>query len=160
MELSERIRPLISALPSDASAITFTRADPAALVEGTSSQQPSSSARDLTVEEVAKEARKAPSTVRGWLIAGDLNGYKLNGRERRVLEGGPTSVPGQPEGRDTRGPPRARGRGRSGHRSMEVRRHLVRWGGSSPLTVLTADVPKALKAALSNPRPKEEQQAA
>jgi len=84
MELSERIRLLIAALPSDASAVTFTRADLAALVEGTSSDPPPSPVRDLNVEEVAKETRRAPSTVRGWLIAGDLNGYKLNGRDWRV----------------------------------------------------------------------------
>ena len=42
------------------------------------------SVRDLTVEEVAEEMRKAPSTVRGWLISRDLRGYKLNNREWRV----------------------------------------------------------------------------
>ena len=84
MELSDRIRRLMAALPSDASAVTLTRADLAALVEGTGSEQPSPRVRDLTVEEVAEETQRAPSTVRGWLIAGDLNGYKLNGRDWRV----------------------------------------------------------------------------
>ena len=41
-------------------------------------------ARDLTVEEVAEEMLKAPSTVRGWLISGALRGYKFNNREWRV----------------------------------------------------------------------------
>jgi len=84
MELSERIRLIIAALPSDASAVTLTRADLAALVEGTDPEQPPSPARDLTVEEVAEETRRAPSTVRGWLITGDLRGYKLNGRDWRI----------------------------------------------------------------------------
>ena len=43
-----------------------------------------SGGRDLTVEEVAEETGRAPSTVRGWLIEGDLRGYKLNGRSWRV----------------------------------------------------------------------------
>lgn len=84
MNLSDRIRALIAALPSDDSAVTLTRADLAALVEGTISDQPSPPLRDLTVEEVAEETQRACSTVRGWLIAGDLNGYKLNGRDWRV----------------------------------------------------------------------------
>ena len=84
MELSERIRRLMAALPSDASAVTLTRADLAALMEGTSPDPFSPAVRDLTVEEVAEETHRAPSTVRGWLIAGDLKGYKLNGRDWRV----------------------------------------------------------------------------
>lgn len=39
---------------------------------------------DLTVEQVAAELSRAPSTVRGWLGAGELAGYKLRGREWRV----------------------------------------------------------------------------
>ena len=84
MEISERIRRLMAALPSDASAVTLTRADLAALVEGTSPEHSSPPVRDLTVEDVAEETQRAPSTVRGWLIAGDLGGYKLNGRDWRV----------------------------------------------------------------------------
>lgn len=40
--------------------------------------------RDLTVEDVATHFRRAPSTVRGWLLRGELRGYKLNGRDWRV----------------------------------------------------------------------------
>lgn len=40
--------------------------------------------RDLSVEEVAAAMGRSPSTVRGWLIAGALRGYKLNGRDWRV----------------------------------------------------------------------------
>ena len=39
---------------------------------------------DLTVEETAQELSRAPSTVRAWLIAGELRGYKVHGREWRV----------------------------------------------------------------------------
>ena len=84
MNLSERIRQLVSALPSDDSAVTFTRADLAALVDGAEVNPPPQHVPDLTVEEVASEVGRAPSTVRGWLIAGELRGYKLNRRDWRV----------------------------------------------------------------------------
>jgi len=83
MTLVERLRAIVDALPSPASSVTFTRADLVALVEG-SEESPSPPARDLTVEDVAEEVGRAPSTVRGWLIAGDLRGYKLNGRDWRI----------------------------------------------------------------------------
>jgi excisionase family DNA binding protein len=40
--------------------------------------------RDLTVVEVSERFRRAPSTIRGWLSRGELQGYKLNGRDWRV----------------------------------------------------------------------------
>lgn len=49
--------------------------------EERSEDQPS---RDLTVEEAAEYFRRAPSTVRGWLLRGELRGYKLNRRDWRV----------------------------------------------------------------------------
>lgn len=42
---------------------------------------------DLTVEQVADAIGRAPSTVRGWLQTGALDGYKLNGRDWRVGRG-------------------------------------------------------------------------
>jgi len=39
---------------------------------------------DLTVPQVAKLFGRAPSTVRQWLESGQLEGYKLWGREWRV----------------------------------------------------------------------------
>lgn len=39
---------------------------------------------DGTVAEVAQRFGRAPSTVRGWLDAGVLHGYKLFGREWRI----------------------------------------------------------------------------
>jgi len=39
---------------------------------------------DLTVEDVAAVLGRAPSTIRTWLGAGELDGYKLRRREWRV----------------------------------------------------------------------------
>ncbi len=84
MTLKERLRRLASALPSDDSAVTITRADIVALLEDDGRETEVGSTRDLTVEEVAKETGRAPSTVRDWLISEALCGYKLNGRDWRV----------------------------------------------------------------------------
>jgi excisionase family DNA binding protein len=81
--LHERLRQRATPLPSDVSAVTLTRADLLALIEDSSEAHPAN-ARDMTVEEVAEETRRAPSTIRGWLIAGELEGYKLNGRDWRI----------------------------------------------------------------------------
>ena len=65
---------------------------------------------DLTLAEAAEKLKKAPSTIRAWLLAGELRGYKLH-REWRITRsaieafleaqrnGGAESVPrrnGQP----------------------------------------------------------------
>lgn len=84
MNLSDHLRQLADALPSDRSAVTFTRADLLALVERAGTDPLPRRTRDLTVEEVAEETQRAPSTVRGWLISGALDGYKLNGRDWRI----------------------------------------------------------------------------
>ena len=84
MTLKERLRQLAYALPSDRSAITMTRGDLVALLEGDIDETDVDSARDLTVQEVADETNRAPSTVRGWLISGALRGYKFNNRDWRV----------------------------------------------------------------------------
>ena len=54
-----------SSLPSDNCAVTITRADLVALIEGDSSETGVASTRDLTVEEVADETRRAPSRSGG-----------------------------------------------------------------------------------------------
>ena len=71
-------------LPSDDSAVTITRGDLVALLEEDKSGTWVASTRDLTVEEVADETHRAPSTVRGWLLSGALRGFKLNNRDWRV----------------------------------------------------------------------------
>jgi excisionase family DNA binding protein len=80
--LEERLRQLASALPSDQSAVSLTRVDLLALLE--EDRAPAAPMRDLTVEDVAEETGRAPSTVRGWLLAGALRGYKISGRDWRV----------------------------------------------------------------------------
>lgn len=82
MTLHERLRQLATALPSDSAAVTLTRADLLSLVDG--AEEPVGPSGDLTVDDVAKEARRAPSTVRGWLNSGELKGYKLNHRDWRI----------------------------------------------------------------------------
>ena len=84
MTLKERLLQLASALPSDHSAVTITRADLIALLQGDNSETGGRSMRDLTVDEVADETGRAPSTVRGWLISGALRGYKFNNFGWRV----------------------------------------------------------------------------
>ena len=84
MTLEERLRRLASALPSDDSAVTITRADLVTLLERDGDDPVTDSTRDLTVKEVAKETDRAPSTVRDWLLSGALRGYKFNDRDWRV----------------------------------------------------------------------------
>jgi excisionase family DNA binding protein len=84
MNLHERIRRLVAALPSDHAAVTLTRADLATLLDAPGAPDAPARPRDLTVKEVAEETGRDASTVRGWLIAGQLRGYKLNGRDWRV----------------------------------------------------------------------------
>lgn len=83
MTLADRIRMITQALPSDSSAVTLTRADLVALLDSAPDEAPVGNS-ELTAAEVAAEVGRAPSTVRGWLISGDLRGYKLNGRDWRV----------------------------------------------------------------------------
>ena len=82
MTIAKRLRQLASALPSDDAAVTITRADLSSLLEEEAGGPVPS--RDMTVEEVAGEVGRAPSTVRGWLLPGELRGPNLNGRDRRV----------------------------------------------------------------------------
>jgi excisionase family DNA binding protein len=39
---------------------------------------------DLSADQVAKALGRCPSTIRGWCASGQLQGYKLRGREWRV----------------------------------------------------------------------------
>ena len=84
MTVRERLSQLAAALPSDASAVTISRADIIAMLEEDPGSHVPTSMRDLTAEEVAHETGRAASTVRGWLGRGELHGYLLNGRVWRV----------------------------------------------------------------------------
>ncbi|OLC08939.1 MAG: hypothetical protein AUH42_00245 [Gemmatimonadetes bacterium 13_1_40CM_70_11] len=60
---------------------------------------------DLTVAEVATLFQRAPSTVRQWLESGQLEGYKLFGREWRVTRAAVAALQErQRQGGDRRGP--------------------------------------------------------
>ena len=79
MTLEKKIAAMIEHLPEGVESVTFStdwlRAE---LDIG------SDVLADLTVEEAAEKLKKAPSTVRAWLIAGELRGYKVHGREWRI----------------------------------------------------------------------------
>lgn len=83
MTLAERILQIVKALPSSDSSVTLTRSDLVDMVEASGGVE----AVDLTVDQVAAKTHRATSTVRGWLIAEELRGYKLNGRDWRVTQG-------------------------------------------------------------------------
>ena len=82
MSLRDRLSRLASALPSEDASVVLSKRDILALVQGEVEGEDQRS--DLTVEQVADETGRAPSTVRGWLLSGHLRGYKLNGRDWRV----------------------------------------------------------------------------
>ncbi len=84
MSLHSRLRQLAAALPSDSSAVTFTRADLRVMLDEDDGHESDLILRDLRVEEVAEETCRSPSTVRSWLISGELRGYKLQNRDWRV----------------------------------------------------------------------------
>lgn len=84
MTLREQLERLRDALPTPASSVTLTRADLGELLGQPDAVEPLS---DLTVEDVAAEVDRAPSTVRGWCHDGKLRAYRLNGREWRITRG-------------------------------------------------------------------------
>jgi len=84
MSLHSRLRQLAAALPSDSSAVTFTRADLRVMLDEDDVHESDLNLRDLRVEDEADETCRSPSTVRTWLISGQLRGYKLQGRAWRV----------------------------------------------------------------------------
>ena len=101
--LQERLHQLVAALPSDDSAIVITRAD---LIILLGEVAPDDTTHDLTVEEVAQETGRAPSTVRGWLLEeGGLQGYKLNGRDWRIPQRALRDYLSQPSKRSNRQKP-------------------------------------------------------
>lgn len=83
MNLQDRLQRIASALPSDDSSVTLSRADILTLL-GDEELDPCEPLHDLTVQQVADATGRAPSTVRGWLSSGALRAYKLNSRDWRV----------------------------------------------------------------------------
>lgn len=71
--------PLLDQLPAEALLpVAFVRS---LLAEPTSDEEPLA---DLSVARVAAALDRAPSTIRAWLHAGEIEGYKLHDREWRV----------------------------------------------------------------------------
>ena len=85
MTALDRLRQLVSALPSDDPAVTFTRAGLVALLDEDETGGAPTFVRDLTVGDIAERTSRAPSTVRDWLATGALRGHKFRG-EWRVTE--------------------------------------------------------------------------
>ena len=83
MTLAERILQIVDALPSPDSSVTLTRTDLVGMVEESGGVD----AADMTAFQVAAKTNRAASTIRGWLISGELRGYKLNQRDWRVTQG-------------------------------------------------------------------------
>lgn len=91
MSLAERLERLYRALPTGAS-VTLSRQNLIELVGAEQERFGSGLALsdrpdlqvDLTVSQVAEAFGRSPNTVRRWLAAGDLEGYRLHGREWRI----------------------------------------------------------------------------
>ena len=121
MTLADRLRSLAASLPSDASAVSFTRADLLALVEGSTDKAGSPKhERDLSVEEVAEQTGRAPSTVRGWLNSRKLRGYKLQRARLAGYRGRLAGLSGRSSCTTLRSTPR-RPRGHHGMATGELR---------------------------------------
>lgn len=84
----------LQSLPDEAS-LTLSVRDLRAALDGPSGA-------DLTVPELAQRFGRAHSTIRSWLEAGVLRGYRLRGREWRV----PLAAIAEFEQREREGRPR------------------------------------------------------
>ena len=85
MSVQYRLQRLADALPENGS-VTFTRNDLIRLAKandgnGEAAKEPHA---DYTVAQVAKMFERSPQTVRDWIKAGRLRGYRLNDREYRI----------------------------------------------------------------------------
>lgn len=84
-DAADHLRELLDALPAGAS-VTLQRETLEDWLEEAESKRTEDGNRiaPLTVQEVAEELGRSPSCIRGWLGSGELDGFKLNGREWRV----------------------------------------------------------------------------
>lgn len=90
MNALERLRGMVTHCPEGSSLLVSVEtlsellAEVEAEAAGHSEPEASLSA-DLTVAEIARTLSRKPSTVRGWLEAGEIpSAYRMNGREWRV----------------------------------------------------------------------------
>ena len=106
MSLEGRLRTIADVLP-DGAAVTL----PVALIRAWLGQRkPADSDQpiDMTGAEVASLLDRSPQTVRTWIRQGDLDAYKLRGREYRVTRGALEAFLAQQPGRTAaRGPLRS-----------------------------------------------------
>lgn len=86
LTVEDRLRTLADLLP-DGAAVTL----PVSLIRSwliqSGSADPHNDKADMTVAEVASLLSRSPQTVRTWIRQGDLDAYKLRGREYRVTRG-------------------------------------------------------------------------
>ena len=92
MPARQRFRDALEGMP-EGTGITLSRETLIQLIDGSEfesqSVRPSEETApivDLSVREVASLYGKSPNTVRRWLESGQLEGYKLFGREWRITQ--------------------------------------------------------------------------
>lgn len=81
MTLRERLERMVEGLPDDAS-VTLPVGWLREQLEKTDEPTGADGDRLWTVTELAERYDRAESTVRGWLVAGDLDGFKVKGSWR------------------------------------------------------------------------------
>jgi excisionase family DNA binding protein len=81
--VEDRLRTLADALP-DGAAVTLPVSLIWAWLIHSGSANPHNNEADMTVAEVASLLSRSPQTVRTWIRRGNLDAYKLRGKEYRV----------------------------------------------------------------------------
>ncbi len=82
LTVEDRLRTLADALPDGASVTLPVSLIRSWLIQSGSAD--SERAVDMTVAEVASLLSRSPQTIRTWIRQGDLDAYRLRGREYRV----------------------------------------------------------------------------
>jgi excisionase family DNA binding protein len=104
MDAFTRLQTLCDTLPPEASVTV-----PVATLRQWLALEGDAPCADLTVTDVAEQLNRSPSTVRHWIRRGELDTYRLNGREHRItraalggfLERQRTQTPPTPKQRTT-----------------------------------------------------------